>query len=152
MERKISNKEKEIITTTISLLLILVIYAWYVYQKHVIGNPEIINDFKFWGKSFMIMIPIMIGALILIYIVFAIIHKIVTKEEISTLSDEMDRLIDLKALRISHWTYSFGFLLAMGSQAIGMQAWVLFVTLIASCFIGTIAEGVAKIYFYRRGV
>ncbi len=152
MEKKFFNKEKEIITATISILLILIFYSWFVYQKKVAGNPEIINDFQFWGKSFLFMIPIMVVALIIIFIVFAIIHKIVTNEDINSITDEMDRLINLKALRVSHWTYSLGFLLAMGSQAIGMQPWVLFVTLISSCFIGTLAEGITKIYFYRKGV
>lgn len=152
MERKVYSKEKQIITSTISILLILVLYSWQVYQKYVAGNPELINDFKFWGKSFIIMVPIMIGALILIHIVFAIVHKIITNEDISTVTDEMDRLIDLKALRISHWMHTLGLFLAMGSQALGMQVWVLFVILISSCFIGAIAEGAAKIYFYRRGI
>ena len=152
MEKKFFNKEKEIITTTISMLLIIIFYTWYVYQKKVAGNLEIINDFQFWGKSFLLMIPIMVGALIIIMIIFAIIHKIITNEDLPTRTDEMDRLINLKALRISHGTYSIGFLLAMGSQAIGMQPWVMFVTLISSCFIGALAEGITKIYFYRKGV
>lgn len=152
MERKVYSKEKQIITSTISILLILAMYCWYVYQNYVVGNPELINDIKFWGKSFIVMVPIMIGALILINIVFAIVNKIITNEDISTVTDEMDRLIDLKALRISHWMHTIGIILAMGSQAMGMQVWVLFVILISSCFIGAISEGASKIYFYRRGI
>ena len=48
MEKNVFNKEKEIITTTLSMLLILVLYSWRVYKKHVADNPEIINDFQFW--------------------------------------------------------------------------------------------------------
>ena len=146
------TKEKQILITTISFVVILGLYSLYIYSKYMAGNPEIINDFKFWGKIFLFMIPALVIALIIIHIVFAIINKIVTNEDIPTLSDEMDKLIDLKALRISRWVYSTCFLLAMGSQAIGMQPWVMFVTLISSCFLGGIAEGVAKIYFYRKGV
>ena len=64
----------------------------------------------------------------------------------------MDKLIELKTLRISSWVYSLGFVLAMGSQAIGMQPWVLFVTLISSCFLGGVASGIAQIYYYKRGI
>ena len=152
MEKKFFNKEQEIITTIISMLLIIIFYTWYVYQKKVVGNPEIINDFQFWGKSFLLLIPIMVGGMIVIFIVFAIIHKIITNADIDTRTDEMDRFINLKAAKASQWTYSSGFILAMVSQAIGMQPWVLFVVLISSCFIGAIAEGITKIYFYRKGV
>jgi hypothetical protein len=138
--------------TTISMLVILGLYSLYVYNRYVAGDPGIINNFRFWGKSMMILIPVMIVAMIIIHIIFAIINKIVTNEDIPTITDEMDRLIELKALRISHWIYSLGFILAMGSQAIGMQPWVLFVTLISSCFLGGIIEGLAKIYFYRKGI
>jgi hypothetical protein len=152
MEGKMYRKETQVLITMISLILVPMIYGWIIYNRFVAGNPDLLNDFQFWGKRFLIMVPIMVVAMILIHIVFAIINKIVTNEDIPTISDEMDKLIDLKALRISHWTWSLGFLLALGSQALGMQPWVMFVTLISSCFIGSLAEGIAKIYFYRKGL
>lgn len=152
MEKKFFNKEKEIITTIVSMLAIVFVYAIIVYQRKVGPNPEIINDFQFWGKSFLLLVPIMIGGMITIFIVFAIIHKIITNADMDTRTDEMDRYINLKAAKASQWSYSVGFLLAMGTQAIGMQPWVLMVVLISSCFIGAIAEGLTKIYFYRKGV
>jgi len=115
------------------------------------GNMEIINDFKFWGKSFLIFIPVAILAQIIIYIVFAIINKMVTNEDIPTLSDERDKLIDLKAIRISHWMFTLGLLLAMGSQAMGMKPYVMFVVLIFSGFVSSILAEIAKLYFYRKG-
>lgn len=100
----------------------------------------------------MILIPVAIVTQIIIHIVFAIINKIVTNEDIPVIDDERDKLIELKSIRISHWIFTLGFMLAMGSQAIGMQPWVMFITLIGSGFLsGTISEGV-KIYFYRKGV
>jgi hypothetical protein len=114
-------------------------------------NPNIINDFKFWGKAFLILIPVTIIAQIIIHIIFAIINKIVTDEEISNINDERDKLIELKAIRISHWTFTLGFMLAMASQAIGMQPWVMFITMISSGFISAMASEIAKLYFYHRG-
>lgn len=152
MKENTYRREKEIIVTTISSILILGFYSLYVYNRYIVGNPEVINDFKFWGKAFMILIPVTIVAQIIIHIVFAIINKIVTNEEIPSITDEMDKFIELKALRISHWTFSLGFLLAMGSQALGMQPWVMFITLVTSGFAGGLAEGIAKIYFYRKGI
>lgn len=89
---------------------------------------------------------------IIIHIIFAIINKIVTNEDISSITDERDKLIELKAIRISHWIFIFGFLLSMGSQAVGMQPWVMFITLIFSGFIAAIVSEIAKIYFYRKGI
>jgi hypothetical protein len=146
-----SSKEKQSIVTLISTVLILGFYSLYVYQNYLKEDWTLINDFKFWGTTFLIMIPVAIVAQIIIHIVFAIINKIVTDEDMDTLSDERDKLIDLKAIRISHWIFTGGFLAAMSTQAMGMEPWAMFATLISAGFLsGIISEG-AKIYFYRRG-
>jgi len=145
------NKEKQILVTVISLILILACYSLYVYNKYIAENFSIINDFKFWGKTFLILIPVTIVSQIVIHIVFAIINKIVTNEDMPTLSDERDKLIDLKAIRISHWVFTTGFLLSMVSQVIGMPPWAMFITLVASGFVSGIVSEIAKIYFYRKG-
>lgn len=146
------RKETQVLITLISLILVPGIYALYVYNKFIIDHPDILNDFQFWGKRFIVLVPVMIVAMIIIHIIFAIINKMVTNENIPTENDEMDKLIELKSLRISHWTYSVGFLLAMGALAIGMQPWVMFVVLISSGFLGGIAESIAKIIYYRKGI
>ena len=146
------KKEKTILVTLICLILVYTFYSLYIYFKYISVNPEIINNFKFWGKTFFIFIPIIIISQIIVHIVFSIINKIITNEDIPTISDEMDKLIELKSLKISHWAYSLGFILAMGSQAIGMQPWVMFIILIFSCFLSSIISEIVKIYFYRKGI
>jgi hypothetical protein len=146
------SKEKQILVTAISLMLIFAIYSIYVFNKYIADNFNILNDFKFWGKTFLILIPITIVSQIVIHIVFHIINKIVTNEDIPSICDERDKLIDLKALRISHWIFTMGFLLSMIALAIGMQPYVMFLTLIASGYISGIVSEIAKIYFYRKGV
>lgn len=146
-----ASKEKETIVTLISSILILGFYSWYVYQNYLVENWELINDFKFWGKTFLIMIPVAIVSQIIIHIIFAIINKVVTNEDMDSVSDERDKLIELKAIRISHWIFTGGFLGAMTTQAFGMEPWAMFVTLIASGFISAVASESAKIYFYRKG-
>lgn len=152
MKEKISIQEKQILVSLIASVLILAIYSLYVYQKYIAGNIAIINDFKFWGKAFLFLIPVSIAAQIIIHIVFAIINKILTNEDISTISDERDKLIELKSVRISHWIFILGFLLAMSSQAFGMQPWVMFITLIFSGFLASVIAEIAKFYFYRKGI
>jgi hypothetical protein len=151
MKRNIARKEKMILVEMINTILILGLYSLYVYEKYVSVNPDIINDFRFWGRAFLILIPVTIAAQIIIHIVFAIINKIVTDEDISAIKDERDKLIELKAIRISHWIYTLGFLFAMASQAIGMKPWAMFITLVASGLISTLASEIARLYFYRKG-
>lgn len=152
METKMYRKETRIIFTLISTILIFGLYALYVYRKYIDGNPDILNDFRFWGKTFLIFIPVAIVAEIIIHIIFAIISKILTNEDMPAISDEMDKLIELKALRVSHWTFTLGFISAMGLLAFGVQPYVMFIVLISSGFLGSIAEGITQIYFYRKGV
>lgn len=147
-----SFQEKRSLVVLICTILGMGLYSLYLfnkYQDQILSSP---NDFKFWGKSFLIMIPVLIAVHIIGQIVFAIINKIVTNEDMPTITDERDKLIELKAIRISHWVFGLGFVLAMGSQAIGMQPWVLFITLISSCFVSCVLEESTKIYLYRRGV
>jgi hypothetical protein len=145
------NKEKQILVTIINLILIFGCYSLYVYTTYIVDNFDIVNDFKFWAKAFLILIPVTIVSQIIIHIVFAIINKIVTDEDMSTLRDERDKLIDLKAIRISHWIFTAGFLLSMVSQLMGMPPYAMFITLVVSGFVSGIVSEIAKIYFYRKG-
>jgi hypothetical protein len=90
-------------------------------------------------------------AQIIIHIVFAIVNKIVTNEDMETKADERDKLIDLKAIRVSHWVFTFGFLISMVALVIGFPAYIMFVILISAGFISGIVNELAKLYFYRRG-
>lgn len=145
------QKEKQVLVTLIATILTLGLYSFYIYNKYIVPETEIINSLRFWGKSFMILIPVAIVAQIIVHIVFAIINKMVTNEDIPTKDDERDRIIELKSIRISHWIFIVGFMLAMGSQAIGMQPWVMFVTLFSSGFVSAIVSETARFIYYRRG-
>src|SRR6056297_3073080 len=107
------HQEKQSIVSIISSVLIIGIYSKYVYKNYVAGNLEILNDFQFWGKSFLYLIPIAIVVQIVIHIVFAIVNRIVTQEDMPDITDERDRLIELKSIRISHWIFIVGFMLSM---------------------------------------
>jgi hypothetical protein len=146
------QREKQILVTIISTVFIFGFYSLYVFNKYIASSPEMINDSKFWGKAFLILIPVTIVAQIFIHIVFTITNKMVTNEDMPTISDERDKLIELKAIRISHWIFTLGFLIAMGSQAIGMKSGAMFILLISSGLISSMVSEIAKIYFYRKGI
>lgn len=146
------QKEKQVLVTLSATILTLGLYALYIYKMYITSDPEIINSFRFWGNAFLILIPVAIVAQIIVHIVFAIINKIVTNEDMPSKDDERDKLIELKSIRISHWIFISGFTFAMGSQSIGMQPWVMFVTLFSSGFISSIVSEIARFFYYHRGV
>lgn len=146
------QKEKQILVSMGTTVLTLVFYWLYVYRHQVASNPEILNNFQFWGKTLLIFIPVAIVSQIVVHILFAIVNKIVTNEDMQDKSDERDKLIELKSIRISHWVFIAGFFMAMLSQAIAMAPSVMFISLIASGFVSAIIADIAKIIMYRKGV
>ena len=146
------RKEIRILVSSLSALLITILYSLYVYHRYVAGNPEILNSLRFWGKAMVFMAPVMIVAQIIIHIIYAIINKIVTDTDIPVITDEMDKLIELKALRISHWIFVMGFFLSMILLATGAKLTVFFLMLIVVGFISSFAADMARIIYYRKGV
>jgi hypothetical protein len=145
-------KERQVLVTVISSVLIIGGYALYVYNKQIVGNFEIMDDFSFWGKAFLKLIPVAIVAQIIIHIVYAIINKILTNEDIPTKDDERDKLIELKTIRISHWIFVMGFISAMVLLAFGLKPYLMFIILFASGFFSSVVSELAKLFYYRRGV
>jgi len=146
------RKEKQLLISNLSSLLLMILYSLYVYINYFREDPLLIHNTAFWAKAFLILIPILMGVQILLHIAMAIVYKITANEEIPTITDEMDRLIELKAMRVSHWVFIAGFILAMASQAMGMATWVMFPVLIGSMFMAGIIEGMLQIWFYMKGV
>lgn len=145
------HHEKQSIVSIIGSVLVIGFYSLYVYRNYIQADMGLLNDFQFWGKSFLYLIPVAIVVQILIQILFAIGNRIITQEDLPDITDERDKLIELKSIRISHWIFTAGFMLAMGSLAMGMKPYVMFLTLISSGFVASLASEVAKIIWYRRG-
>jgi hypothetical protein len=148
-------KEKRILVSLVASVLIMLFYGWYIYSRYIDGNPDILNDFKFWGRSFLVLIPVAIVVQIIIQIIFAISVYIANRGEdvdLDPIDDERDKLIELKAIKISHYIFIVGFMLAMGSLALGMQPWVMFIVLISSGFAASTVNELLRLYYYRKGV
>ncbi len=145
------HQEKQSIVSIIGSVLVIGFYSLYLYRNYIQADLELLNNFQFWGKSFLYLIPVAIVVQIVIHIIFAIADRIITQEDMPGFTDERDKLIELKSIRISHWIFIFGFMLAMGSLAMGMKPYVMFLTLISSGFIASLASEVAKIIYYRKG-
>lgn len=151
-EGTMSYQERRAIVSLISSILITVLYSAYMIQRYPEGNPYSAEVFRYWGMFFLILIPVTIVVKVVIYILFSIIHTIATREEEPSITDERDKLIDLKATRNSLYTFIFGFLLAMGAVAMGMPPAAMFIIMICSGAASEVVSEISQFYFYRRGV
>jgi hypothetical protein len=152
MKEPMSYQEKLSILSLVNTILIMGFYSLFVYKNYIAENPELLHDMKFLGKAFMILIPISIVVQIVMHILFAIYNKIVSMEDPPKKEDEMDKLIELKSIRISHWVFIVGFFSAMASQALGMAPYVMFLSFVVSGFLAGMISDIAKIWYYRKGV
>lgn len=75
-----------------------------------------------------------------------------TGEKEPTFADELDKLIEMKANRISFFMFIIGFLLAMGTLVMNEQLQTMFIILIIAGFISDVIGSVMKLYYYRKGV
>jgi uncharacterized membrane protein len=165
----VSYKEKKTIVSLVTGLLILATYCIYTLNKIQLGTAAL-DDLKFWATTILIFIGIGFVALIIILIVFHILLSvtIAVKEEIQNgeyddkkiaktleldmVEDEMEKLIGLKAMRISFAVVGIGFIAALVSLVLNYSPAVMLNIMFFSFGIGSMIEGFTQLYFYRRGV
>jgi hypothetical protein len=164
-----SYHEKSTITSIATGILIIAAYIFYVIS---LGQTALSSsqDIASWAGVLLVFVGIGVGASIIIQIVFNILISIATAAKVQITSggydetklkrtldrdmatDEMDKLIDLKAMRIGYGVAGVGFIFALLSQVAGMPQVYLLHILFLFFSIGSIIEGAVKIFFYRRGI
>lgn len=146
-----SYQERLSLVNLISTILVTALYAAYMVQRYPDASPYSKEVFHFWGAFFLILIPVTIVTRIVIYIVFAIINAIATREEDPPLTDERDKLVELRASRNSLYVFALGFVLAMGSLVVELPPSVMFITLICAGVMSEVVSEISQFYYYRRG-
>ena len=147
-----SYQEKQNIVNIFSGLLVTVIYALLVYQRHLQGNFDLTEDFRTWGIIFLIFIGISIVVRVIIQIIFHIANAIATREENIPVEDERDQLIKLKATRNSYYAFTSGFVLSVVGLALGMPVHWIFIAFVGFGLIAEILDNGSQIYYYRKGI
>ena len=160
-----SYQEKRTITNIISGVLVLTAYGIYVlgkYQSHMAS----LDDLRFCGITMLIFIGAGAAAMIVTQILFHVAlsigiaakkrdcdEKEIEKEiEYTVVEDEMDKLIDLKAMRVGFIIGGAGFIAALVSAALNFPVAVMLNIIFLSFSMGTLAEGVLSLHYYRKGV
>lgn len=147
-----SYQERQSLVSAMSTVVIVGVYAAFMAQRYPETDPYSAEVFHFWGSFFLILILVSIVAKIIIYIVFSIINTIATHENEPSITDERDRLIELKAIRNSIYVFSFGFAAAMVALAMDQSPSTMFIILLCAGTAADIISDLSQFYFYRRGV
>lgn len=146
-----SYQERRVVVSIISTVLINAIYSVYMLQRYPEASPYSVEIFHFWGSFFLILILVSVVAKILIYILFTIINAIATREEEAPITDERDKMIELKSTQTALYVFALGFVLAMVSLVFNTPPTGMFLILFAAGFGSDIASDIAQFVFYRRG-
>jgi hypothetical protein len=164
-----SYQEKKTIVSIVTGALILAAYCIYAFNRYQSGAVAP-GDLKFWAVTILIFIGIGIVATIIIQIVFHILLSIAiavkTKiqdqdsddKEIDKsiaaemIEDEMDKLIELKSMRVGFFLAGIGFIAALVSLVLNYSPAVMLNVLFISFSAGSLFEGGAQLYYYRKGI
>ncbi len=164
-----SYQEKRSVVSILSGVILLVVYILNVLGRYRQGTlPE--ADLKAWATTILIFIGIAIAAFIIIQIVFhimlsvsiavskAVKDGVTDNEELeksiqaNMIEDEMDKIISLKASKISTIVYGVGFLVGLIALIMNYSAVILLNSIFISFCLGMVIEGFAQIYYYNRGL
>ncbi|MFK7803405.1 MAG: DUF2178 domain-containing protein [Anaerolineae bacterium] len=143
-------QQNQTIGILISSLLGIGIYTFYMIQRtsSVEFDGSITSS---WGWLVLGTIIFQVVAIIIVSILVAIAHAIITKDEDPILEDERDQLFELKSSRFAFTIFGAGFMLAMLSLAVGYPSIVMFNIIVYSLFGAGIVGYIARLYYYRRG-
>jgi len=164
-----SYQVKKTVTSIVTGILVLVAYTIYAFGIAHAGAaaPE---NLKFWATAILIFIGIGIAASIVIQIVFHILLSIsiavkkkiqdekcedkeIEKEiKAEMVEDEMDKLIQMKSMRLAFIVAGIGFIAALVSLVLNSSPAVMLNILFISFSAGSLFDGFAKLYYYRRGL
>ena len=147
-----SIEEKRPVVSIVSNLLTFGIYYAVVYNMYLSRILTFEQEMKFWATAILILVPVLIVAKIVLYIVFSISNTILTRERDKFLKDEFGRSIELKADRNFCNVFMMGFLVAMVSVVFGLSLLVMFSILIFSLLAAWVASDLSSMYYLRKGV
>jgi hypothetical protein len=168
-----SYQEKKTLTSITSGVLVLAAYCLYAFNPTRLASIAE-GDLKPWAATILIFIGIGIVFMIIIQIVFHILFSIslavqekinnndvddkaideaVEKNiELEMVEDEMDKLIELKANQVGFAIAGFGFIAALVSLILNYSPIVMINILFIAFSFGSLCEGFAQLFYYRRGV
>ncbi|MEP0986035.1 DUF2178 domain-containing protein [Ekhidna sp.] len=144
--------ERKSIINMLSMIIVLGIYYWTVFERF---NSQVMTtdeQLQFWSKAILIAIPLSIITKIVVMIVFAISNYLITREKMPSFEDERDKLIELKATRNSYIIFGIGFFISLTVLAFGYPPKYMFISIILGGIASEIFDNLSKVYYHSKGV
>lgn len=165
--------EKRMIVTSIIGILVSVSYLIFAITTYQNGSAASLT-LKFWAEWILIFIGIGVVAMIIGTILFSIAYPIIIsikfkienkdmpddefKKQVESIiktdmvEDEMGKLIELKSMRIGFAFAGVGFVLSLVSLLLNYSPIIMIHIIFLSFSIGSALEGLASVYYYKKGV
>lgn len=146
-----SYQEKRSLASLISTLVVAGVYLTYMAQRYPDAptySPEVM---RFWATLLVVFVPAQAVGQLVTMVVFSIINYIATREEEPFITDERDRLIDLRATLYFYHVFMVGFYVALLTQILEMAPSVMFGVLTVSVVVAGTVLGIFQFLYYRRG-
>lgn len=141
--------EKKSLVTLSTQIITSVAYVLHSYNKHADLAPDA-DLIEFWARTLVFMIPVFIAAHVAALVVFAVANQVITGEGFPKFTDERDRLIELKALRVEYFTTTFGiFSFALSVMLDKSTSWA-FAMLMGSMLSASIFGSITRYNLYRK--
>lgn len=164
-----SYQAKRTIVSIITGAVVLAAYCFYAFSPARAG-ANAAGDLRSWAVTMLIFIGIGIAASIVIQIIFHIMLSVsvAVKAKIrdencddkeieksigaEMVEDEMDKLIELKSTRFGFFFAGAGFIAGLFALMLNYSPVVMLNIIFIAFSLGSIVEGFAQLYFYRRGI
>ena len=149
----LSIQEKRPIVSIVSNVLIFATYYYFALDYRNQSTFTSSEETQFWSAAILILVPVLILAKIVLYILFSIGNTIVTgKEEESMDRDEYGKLINSKATLNFYTVFMIGFLSIIAVVAFGFSISTMFQLILLNLFISGISLDLSEFYYFRKGI
>jgi hypothetical protein len=134
-------------------ILSFVIYYRFTLNEYDIAQQIGMGELSFWGRSIVLLIPIIVGTRITGFVMYRILATSVVKEpEEKLLHDEMEKMIKLKATRNFSISFMLFFALIMGACYFGISLTEMFKYLLLSIFCSITILNFTAFYYTLKGI
>lgn len=148
-------QERTALAHLISTIVVIGGFLYYVLSLHQQGVFNAPDGLATLGRAVLVMtaagVVLSILAGIVVNIIAGMIHHARHGEDDDFITDERDKLLELKAMQVASYTLGIGFVLSMVALALGQSAFFIIVSLVVAGAIADIFASLTKLYLYRRG-
>jgi MFS family permease len=147
-----SAQERRSLISLVSNVLIFGIFFAIILGQYQDGRFDGEDASRLIGQAVLWLIGAQIVAAIVGAILLAIITAVVTgRNPEPDVTDERDKLIELRALRVSFYLFGAAFVGVILAMALGTTFVVAFLAIIISLAVADAFGNVVRIWLYRRG-